>query len=140
MILNHNDDGKIARDFGIYKTLKRVKHNYYWHRMEQDVKDYVPECDICQQDLPSCYRLYGQLECMEVPYQLWSSISMDWIVDLPVSICYTEICVIVDRFLLKAYLIPLPTKVSAKDIVKKFLNKISTTHGFPMDILSNREL
>ena len=34
MILHDNHDSKIAGYFGIYKTLKRLKHNYHWHRMQ----------------------------------------------------------------------------------------------------------
>ena len=39
MILQNNDNSNIAGHFGIYKTVQRVKHNYYWHKMEDDVKD-----------------------------------------------------------------------------------------------------
>ena len=77
MILHDNHDSKIAGHFGIYKTLERLKHNYNWHRMEEDVKDYVRACDTCQRDKPSRHRRYGQLEPLEVPYRPWSSISMD---------------------------------------------------------------
>ena len=41
MILHDNHDSKIAGHFGTYKTLERLKHNYHWHMMEEDVKDYV---------------------------------------------------------------------------------------------------
>ena len=41
MILHDNHDSKIAGHFGTYKTLERLKHNYHWHKMEEDVKDYV---------------------------------------------------------------------------------------------------
>ena len=91
MILHDNHDSKIAGHFGIYKTLERLKHNYHWHRMEEDVKDNVRACDTCQRDKPSRHRRYGQLEPLEVPYRPWSAISMDWIVDLPESNGYTPI-------------------------------------------------
>ena len=45
MILHDNHDSKIAGHFDIYMTLKRLKHNYHGHRMEEDVKDYVRACD-----------------------------------------------------------------------------------------------
>ena len=71
MILHDNHDSKIAEQFGIYKTLERLRHNYYWHRIEEDVKDYVRACDTCQRDKPSRYRRNGQLEPLEVPYRPW---------------------------------------------------------------------
>ena len=139
MILHNNHDSKIAGHFGIYQTLERLKHNYHWHRMEEDIKDYVQACDTCQRDKLSRHRRYGQLEPLEVSYQPWSSISMDWIVDLPESNGYTQIWVIVDRFTKIAHLIPLPTKVSAKDIAKIFPKEIWKTHGLPTDIVSGRD-
>ena len=42
-----------AEHFGTYKTLERLKHNYDWHKMEEDIKDYVRTCDTCQRDKPS---------------------------------------------------------------------------------------
>ena len=72
MILHDNHDSKIAGHFGIYKTLERLKHNYHWHRMEEDIKHYVRACDTCQRDKPSRHRRYGQLEPLEVPYRPWS--------------------------------------------------------------------
>ena len=67
MSLHDNHDSKIAGHFGTYKTLERLKHNYYWHKMEEDVKDYVRTCDTCQRDKPSRHRRYGELEPLEVP-------------------------------------------------------------------------
>ena len=77
--------------------------------MEDDVKDYVQACDICQRDEPSRHYRYGQLGPLKVTYRPWSTISMDWIVDLPESNSYTQIWVVVDRFTKMAHLIPLPT-------------------------------
>ena len=137
MILHDNYNSKKAGYFGIYKTLERVKHNYHWHTIEEDVKDYVRACDKCQRDKPSRHRRYGQLEPPEVPYRPWSFISMDWIVDLAKSNGYTQIWLIVDRFTKMAHLIPLPTKVSAKDIAKIFLKEIWKTLVLPTDIVSD---
>ena len=77
MILHDNHDSKIAEHFEIYKTLERLKHNYHWHKMEEDVKDYVQAFNTCQRDKSSCHRRFAELEPLEVPYQPWSSISMD---------------------------------------------------------------
>ena len=68
MILHDNHDSKIAWHFRIYKTLDWLKHNYHWHKMEKDVKDYVRACDTCQRDKSSGYRRFGELEPLEVPY------------------------------------------------------------------------
>ena len=45
MILHDNHNSKTGGQFGIYKTLKRLKYNYHCHRIEEDVKDYVRACE-----------------------------------------------------------------------------------------------
>ena len=139
MILHDNHDSNIAGHFGTYKTLERLKHNYHWHKMEEDVKDYVRTCDTCQRDKPSRHRRYGELEPLEVPYRPWSSISMDWIIELPESNGYTQIWVIVDRFTKMAHLVPLPTNTSAKDLAKIFVKEVWKNHGLLTDIVSDRD-
>ena len=139
MILHDNHNSKIAGHFGTYKTLERLKHNYHWHKMEEDVKDYVRTCNTCQRDKPSCHRRYGELEPLEVPYRPWSSISMDWIIELPESNRYTQIWVIVDRFTKMAHLVPLPTNTSAKDLAKIFVKEVWKNHGLPTNIVSDQD-
>ena len=62
MILHDIHDSKIAGHFGTYRTLERLKHNNYWHKMEEDVKDYVRICETCQRDKPTRHRRYGEIE------------------------------------------------------------------------------
>ena len=107
--------------------------------MEEDVKDYVRTCDTCQCDKSSHHRWYGELEPLEVPYRPWSSISMDWIIELPESNGYTQIWVIVDRFTKMAHLVPLPTNTSAKDLAKIFIKEVWKNHGLPTNIVSDRD-
>ena len=114
----------IAGHFGIYKTLERLKHSYHWHKMEEDVKDYVRACNTRQRDKSSRHRRYGELEQLEVPYRPCSFISMDWIIELPESDEFTQIWVVVDRFTKMAHLIPLPTNTKVTDLAKVFLKEI----------------
>ena len=137
MILHDNHDSKIAGHFGTYKTLERLKHNYHWHKMEEDVKDYVRTCDTCQRDKPSRHRQYGELQLLEVHYRPWLSISMDCIIELPESNRYTHIWVIVHRFTNVAYLVPLPTITSTKDLAKIFVKEVWKNHRLPTGIISD---
>ena len=68
MILHDNHNSKIEGHFETYKTLERLKHNYHWDKMKEDVKDYVRTCDTSHRDKPSRHRRYGELEPLEVPY------------------------------------------------------------------------
>lgn len=58
MILHKNHNSTIEAYFGIYKTFERLKRNYFYHRMEEDFKDYVWACDTDQWGKPSQQRQY----------------------------------------------------------------------------------
>ena len=38
----------VAGHLGQAKTLRRAKANFYWKRLEQDVKEFVSTCMLCQ--------------------------------------------------------------------------------------------
>jgi len=107
--------------------------------MEEDVTDYVRSCDTCQRDKPSRHKKYGLLEPLEVPYRPWSSISMDWITELPESGGCTQIWVIVDRFSKMVRLVPLPTNTTSRDLAKAFLHNVWRYHELPDDIVTDRD-
>jgi hypothetical protein len=44
-ILHENHDSKVAGHFGQFKTIERMKQNFYWSKMDEDVRDYVRSCD-----------------------------------------------------------------------------------------------
>jgi hypothetical protein len=49
-ILNENHDSKVAGHCDQFKTIERLKQNFYWFKMDDDVRDYVRSCDTCQRD------------------------------------------------------------------------------------------
>jgi len=37
----------MAGHFGTYKTIGRVRANFYWAKMDEQITEYVRICDIC---------------------------------------------------------------------------------------------
>ena len=37
----------IAGHLGVAKTIRRAKENFYWHKMDRDVTNYVKGCTLC---------------------------------------------------------------------------------------------
>ena len=140
-IMNECHDSKVAGHFGMTKTEERVMQNFYWTRMEEDVRDYVRSCDTCQRDKTHRHKTFGLLQPLDVPYRPWESISMDFIVDLPNDQDHTQVWVIVDRFTKYAHFIPLKTHTSnpTKELAKAFAKEIWRLHGLPIEIVSDRD-
>ncbi|KAK8938405.1 hypothetical protein KSP39_PZI010909 [Platanthera zijinensis] len=70
---------------GILRTLQRLRANVFWKGMRRDVQQFVRECDICQRQKYETTSPAGLLTPLEIPHQVWDTISMDFIDGLPKS-------------------------------------------------------
>lgn len=123
---------------GIAKTIELVSRSLWWPELQKDVKEFVSSCLVCAQHKVSRASPIGQLVPLPVPSKPWTHISMDFIVDLPVSSGCQVIWVVVDRFSKMAHFVALPQLPSAKGLSTLFLRHIFRCHGLPQDIVSDR--
>jgi len=130
-IMAAEHDSKIAGHLGTYKTIGRVRANFYWPKMDENITEYVRSCEVCQNNKVIRHKKYGLLEPLEVPMRPWTAMSMDFIVVLPKSNGYTKIWVIVDRFSKMAHFIPLRTEAHIKELALTFGKEIWRLHGLP---------
>jgi hypothetical protein len=106
--------------------------------MRKSVKDFVQSCDICSRSKTPCHQPYGLLQPLPIPQQPWSSISMDFITDLPSSRSYDSTFVIVDRFTKMAHFVPCTKSITREETTQLFIDNIYRYHGLPKDIISDR--
>ncbi|KZT62760.1 ribonuclease H-like protein, partial [Calocera cornea HHB12733] len=102
------------------------------------VRRYVSGCDTCQRTKAPRHKPYGLLQPLDVPTRPWHSISMDFIVKLPLSSGYDSIWVVVDRFTKMSHFVPCNETVTASGLASLFLQHIFRLHGFPQSIVSDR--
>jgi len=76
-------DSLVAGHFGQEKTIEIVTRDFYWKGLADWIRDYVRSCDECQHSKSPRHAKYGLLQPLEVPYAAWSSISTDFITQLP---------------------------------------------------------
>ena len=131
-ILSSCHDDPAAGYGGIAKTFELVSRTYYWPRMRDFVKT------TCQRNKTSHHKSFGLLQSLPIPESPWSSISMDFIVQLPESKGYTVILVVVDRLTKMAHFITTTDDVNASDTLNLFLSRVFAYHGLPDDIVSDR--
>ena len=92
--------------------------------MEDDVRIYCRECDICQRVKVKRYAPYGLLGSLPRPTRPWSEISMDFITGLPE--CkdpaggpnFDSILVVVDRYTKMARYIACHKTIDAPELAK----------------------
>jgi len=107
--------------------------------MKHDVKQFIRECKVCQQNKSSTRRMAGLLQPLPVPTGVWEDISMDFFTHLPPSNGFTVILVVVDRYSKGVHLGALPTGFSAFKVATVFIDIICKHHGFPKSIVSDRD-
>ena len=137
-ILQDCHDGRTAGHLGQEKTLELVSRDYIWPGMRRFVKEYVRTCDTCARNKTPRHRRHGQLHPLPIPGGPWKSVSMDFIVELPMSRGYDAIYVCVDRFTKMAHFCPTNSDVTAEGTADLYLRHVFKNHGLPNDIVSDR--
>jgi hypothetical protein len=138
LILEECHDSPAAGHFGIAKTYELVTRNYYWPTLRKYIKDYVSGCDTCIRNKNHHHKPYGLLSPLPIPDSPWTSVSVDFITQLPPSNTYTSICVFVDRFSKMALFVPTFDQIDAEGTVKLFITHVFSQYGLPNDIVSDR--
>jgi hypothetical protein len=106
--------------------------------MDQEIIEYIRSYLEYQKDKATCHKPYGLLLPLELPYALWTSIAIDFIMDLPLSEDCDQLWVIIDIFTKMAHFIPLKKEQkTVEHLVKIFAHNIWRFHGIPTDIISD---
>ena len=106
--------------------------------MRQFVNEYIRTCDTCARNKVPRQQPHGRLHPLPIPTGPWSSVSMDYIVELPPSNGHNAILVCVDRLTKMAHFCPTTTNVTAEETAKLYVKHVFKNHGLPSDIVSDR--
>ena len=71
---NHNE---IVGHLGIHRTVKRVQEHHHWTNLEQDVTEFIQNCEICQQEKLNRIRAKEQPIITDTPLNPNDKIAMD---------------------------------------------------------------
>ena len=78
-------DSKVARHFGPKKTIELVTRDFHWEKLTEWINHYGCPYNECQHHKSLQHSKYGLLQPFEVPYAAWTSISVNFITQLPES-------------------------------------------------------
>ena len=125
---------------GIAKTLDLLRRDYWWPGMKKDVTEYVTTCAACQRNKASNQKKAGSLSPLNIPVGRWHSVSMDFITGLPCTEKgHDAIYVVLDRLTKMAHFIPCTKDTGALDTAQLFVDHVYKLHGFPLEIISDRD-
>jgi hypothetical protein len=118
--------------------MELISHDFWWPQIWKTVKNYWTTCDICSRSKGPRHRPYGLLRPLPIPKKPWSSISMDFIIDLPSFKAFDSIFVVVDRLMKMVHFMPFNKTATCEETARLFMDNIYKYHGLLDDIISNR--
>ncbi|KAK8947224.1 hypothetical protein KSP39_PZI006735 [Platanthera zijinensis] len=124
---------------GVLRTLQRLRANVFWRGLRGDTQRFVQQCDMCQRQKYETSSPAGLLTPMEIPQQIWETVSMDFIEGLPRSQGKSVILVIVDKLSKYGHFLALSHPYTAETVVDLFTREIVRLHGLPSSIISDRD-
>jgi hypothetical protein len=86
------------------KIYERIKRSFFWEGMKQDIHIFVAKCDTYQHNKGETIKILGRLQPLPIPPNIWTNISMEFIVKLPKSGNKSIIMVVVDHLSKYAHL------------------------------------
>jgi len=138
-ILKSTHEEPLGGHRGFDKTLDLLKRTFHWQNMYADTKHFCETCDTCTRSKTSTQRPYGLLQPLQLPTRKWGSISMDFIVSLPLTQKKNDsILVVVDRFTKMIKLFPCKTTITSPQLAELLYKHIVCEYGLPDEIISDR--
>ena len=122
---------------GQLQTYKRIAAELFSEGMKSDIKIYVDQCPVCQQNKIQALSPVGLLQPLPIPNRTWEDISMDFIEGLLHSKGFDTILVVVDRLSKYTHFLTLGHLFSAKTVATLFIKEVVCLHGYPCSIISN---
>lgn len=139
-LLHDAHDSCIAGHLGFDKTYDNLRRIVYWPKIAKDTRQYIQTCEICQRGKPSHQRPAGLLHPLPIPEQRWDTVTMDFIVGLPVTpLQHDSITVFVDKLSKQVHFVPSKSTNTATDVAHIFFNNVFRLHGMPRTIVSDRD-
>lgn len=130
-VLKHCHDDALSAHGGFYKTVERIRRQYYWPRMDRDTRIYVARCETCLASKPCNTNQTAPMGKFRSSSRPWEMIHLDFIGPLPRSkngFCY--ILVVIDYFSKFVHIHPVRSATSAA-IIKFLEDRIFLTFGTP---------
>ena len=122
---------------GRWKTYELVAREYWWPGMSQFTRNYVDGCATCQ-TTKNKPRTQVPLQPNQIPTDIWKSITMDFVTDLPESLSADSMFVVVDRFSKAIVITPCRKTITAEETAQLYMDHVWRRTGLPRHVISDR--
>jgi len=106
--------------------------------MSRYIGQYVSTCDLCLRTKQIMQASVGELHSLRILDSRWNTLSVDFIVELPLFSRHDAVMTVVDSVLKWAHFIPTHMTVTAEGAARLFLHQVWKLHGLPKYVVSDR--
>ena len=103
--------------------------------MSRYIEQYISICDLCIRMKPIRQALVDELHPLWIPDSQWDTLSVDFVIELPLSSSHNAVMIVVDSVLKKAHFIPTHMTVTVEGAARLFLHQVWKLHGLPKCII-----
>lgn len=138
IIIRENHEPPRAGHLGRDKTLDRIRQNYYWPGMSQDVKSYLEDCEVCIKVKNNQHPLKGPL--VTRPLQSpWAQLAID-IADMSIRSKRGNLHIVVVQDVYTKYIELVPVRNKRGETIVKVLDAVFDRWGVPRSMVSDNGL
>ena len=113
--------------------VESVTRNYWWPEVTRDVGRYMKGCNLCQRIKNRMEEVAGKLKLSEVLEKLWTYLTVDFIMKLPVVAGKDAILVVCDRLSKMTHFV-----ATTEGLVRLFRDNVWKLHSLPESVVSDR--
>ena len=129
-------DTPVTGHKGVKATYNGLRKHYVWNGMKEQIQTYVKHCQKCQQSKVSNQKTSGSLLPLPTPSGPWQDVTIDF-TEMPVSLSYNYILVVVDRFSKEVVFVPCTKEETTYSTTELFRDHVWCQHGLPSTVVSN---
>lgn len=136
-VLKQCHDDPLSAHGGYFKTIDRVRREYFWPKMDEDVRKYVNQCRVCLASKASNVNQVAPMGKQRESTRPWQMLYLDFISPLPRSKNgFTFILTVLDSFSKFVHIHPLRAATAAS-LIKFLEDRIFLTFGVPEVIIAD---
>ena len=136
-IIHLHHDSYTAGHPGWYKTAELILQSYWWPHIHTDIWCHVESCDIFQQTKTKWSKPWGLLLPNPILKYPWQQITVDLITELPFSLGYNTIMVIVNRLTKMICIVPTYPSLTSDGAAWLYRDYVWKDFGLPESIISD---
>jgi len=105
--------------------------------MSRYIRQYISICDLCIRTKLIRQAPVGELHPLRIPDSQWDTLSVNFVVELPLFSRHDIVMTVVDSVSKRAHFILMHTTVTAEGVARLFLHQVWKLHGLLKYVISD---